>query len=188
MHDERTIIADILAGDTNKFQLLVETYYARILALAMGFLHRREDAEDLAQDIFISAYVSLQHYRGEAAFRTWLYRIALNAISAHLRRQNRRAMLESCLSWVGDLLGNTRSTDEDSPDERLYQRQLNDLLSAAIDSLPDKQRTAFVLSRYDGLPQREIAQIMQVSEHAVEALLQRAKHNLQKKLSRLQNR
>ncbi len=188
MLDERTIIADILAGDTNKFQLLVETYYPRILALAMGFLHRREDAEDLAQDIFISAYVSLKHFRGDAAFQTWLYRIALNAISAHVRRQNRRAMLESCRSWVGDLLGNTRSADEDAPDERLYKRQLNALLSAAIDSLPEKQRTAFVLSRYDGLSQREIAQIMQVSEHAVEALLQRARHNLQKKLSRLQSR
>lgn len=188
MNDDRSVIAEILAGDIDKFQILVERYHPQILVLTMGFLHCREDAEDLTQEIFIAAYLSLHAYRGEASFRTWLYRIALNAISTHLRRQSRRLLLESCLSWVGDLLGSTRSDEHDAPDECLYHDQLNALLKQAVDSLPEKQRTAFVLSRYNDLSQREVARIMQISEHAVEALLQRAKHNLQKLLARLYDR
>jgi RNA polymerase sigma-70 factor (ECF subfamily) len=112
---------------------------------------------------------------------TWLYRITVNTSINQLNRNKRRAFLQS----TGELLQNlfNKENGDRNPQQLLEKSERDKAIRKAIDLLPDKQRTAFVLSKYNDLPQREIAAIMQCSEGAIEQLLQRAKTNLQKKLT-----
>jgi RNA polymerase sigma-70 factor (ECF subfamily) len=178
---EQEIIQAIINGDQSKFEWLVEKYQTMVFRTAMGFVHTKEDAEDLTQDVFICAFQSLASFQGNSEFSTWLYRITVNISINQLNRNKHRAFLQ----FTGDLLQNpfNRESGNRNPHQELEQTEQDAAIRKAIDSLPDKQRTAFVLSKYDDLPQKEIAAIMQCSEGSVEQLLQRAKANLQKKLS-----
>jgi len=180
---EQQIIQAILSGDHSKFEWLVLKYQTMVFRTAIGFVYSKEDAEDLTQDVFTSAFQSLAGFQGNSEFSTWLYRITVNIAINQLNRNKHRAFLQI----TGDLLQNffNKDSGERNPLQELEHAELDGAIRKAIDSLPDKQRTAFVLSKYDDLPQKEIASIMQCSEGSVEQLLQRAKTNLQKKLSTL---
>jgi len=177
---EQEIIQDILKGDHSKFELFVVKYQTMVFRTAMGFVHNKEDAEDLTQDVFISAFQSIASFQGNSEFSTWLYRITVNTSINHLNRNKHSAFLQ----FAGDLLQNffSKESGDKNPHQQLEQSERDTAIRKAIDSLPEKQRTAFVLSKYDDLTQKEIAAIMQSTEGSVEQLLQRAKTNLQKKL------
>ncbi|NMC38304.1 MAG: RNA polymerase sigma factor [Bacteroidales bacterium] len=181
---DNEIIKDILEGNKDAFRLLVERYQQSVFRTVMGFLHDKDEADDLSQDIFIQAYLSLARFKGESAFSTWLYRITLNACLNKTRK--------SPLQKIFRLFENTPEADREiflsvidstDPENIMIQNENAELVRKALDSLPENQRIAIVLSKYDDLPQREIAEIMKTSEGAVESLLQRAKKNLREILS-----
>ena len=178
---EQQIIRDILSGDHSKFEWLVVKYHTMVFRTAMGFVHSKEDAEDLTQEVFIRIFQALRTFNGDAEFSTWLYRITVNISINHLNKMKNRGLLH----FVEDLLLNTfnRASEDKNPLQQLEQKERDRAIRKAIDALPEKQRTAFVLSKYDDLTQKEIAAIMQSTEGSVEQLLQRAKSSLQKKLS-----
>lgn len=178
---ELQIIQDIQNGNTAKFSLLVEKYQTLVFRTVLGFVHVKEDAEDLTQEVFLNAYQSLPKFQGNAEFSTWLYRIAVNLSLNHLNRSKRNLILDLA-EEVAHLIFSRESGDK-NPQQELEQSERDAAIRRAIDSLPDKQRTAFVLSKYDDLSQKEIAAVMQCSEGSVEQLLQRAKQKLQKKLA-----
>lgn len=176
----------ILKGDKDQFRILVERYQQMVFRTCMGFLHNREEAEDLTQDVFIQAYQALARFKGESAFSTWLYRIAVNASLNKIRKSKLKLVFESFENLIGsDRTGSETypviKNDED-PEKIIIRQEHSEWLGRALDSLPENQKTAIVLSKYDDLSQKEIAEIMNTSEGAVEALLQRAKKNLRKKL------
>ncbi|CCZ07920.1 RNA polymerase sigma factor [uncultured Culturomica sp.] len=177
---DKEIIDRILNGYPQDFRFLVEKYQETVFRTAMGFVHDREDAEDISQETFICAYRSLHNFRGESEFSTWLYRIAVNCCL----RQIKRAQKKNLLQRMEDLLQRALyiCSEDKNPEETVISKQSEELIRNAIDSLPEKQHIAFTLSKYDEIPQKEIARIMEISEGAVEQLLQRAKINLQKKL------
>ena len=113
---------------------------------------------------------------------TWLYRITVNLSLNHLKAKQRKERWKRGEEWFTQLLHPTDKSP--NPQQQLEQQEQDRQIAEAIDTLSDKQRTAFVLSRYDELSQREVAEIMQTTEGAVEQLLIRARTNLQKKLSR----
>lgn len=170
------LIEKIQSGNIAVFEQLMAKYERMVFRTAMGFIHTKEDAEDLTQDIFIQVYQSLSKFKGDAEFSTWLYRITVN-MSINFVNKNRKKKLLESLGTIFHL-----SSKEKTPLELLEQSECDKRIKKAIDSLPDTQRTAFVLSRYEELSQKEIATIMNKSEGAVEQLLQRAKNSLQKKL------
>ena len=179
------IISRILAGERNNYQLLVERYQSMVFRTCLGFVHNKEDADDLTQEVFIQAYQSLKNFKGEASFSTWLYRIAVNASLNKVRRSSKFNFLKR----FDTLFSSGKEADKTHPDmyakdpeEILLQTEQAEWVQKALDSLPEKQRTAIVLSKYDDLSQKEIAKIMKTSEGAVEALLQRARTNLREKL------
>lgn len=178
---ELQIIQDIVNGDRKKYNLLVEKYQSMVFKTAVGFVHSKEDAEDLTQEIFINAFQSLAQFQGNSEFSTWLYRITVNMSINQLNKNKNRQFLR----FAGELLQNifTKETSDSNPQQKLEQSERDSAIRNAIDSLPDNQRTAFILSKYDDLSQKEIATVMQCSEGSVEQLLQRAKMKLQKKLS-----
>ena len=186
LETDSEIINLILQGDRQIFRILVEKYQSMVFRTCMGFLHNKEDAEDLTQDVFIQAYQSLQGFKGEAAFSTWIYRIAVNASLNKVRKSSRNPILQRFDTLFGagkDKEFSFPVSEAENPESILIRQEHRDWLQVALDSLPDNQRTAIVLSKYDDLPQKEIAGIMNTSEGAVEALIQRAKKNLRIKLS-----
>lgn len=165
-----------------EFETIVSQYQTMVFRTAMGFVHSKEDAEDVTQDVFLRAYRSWNTFRGDAEISTWLYRITINLSLNFLEQQKRRNLFQ----MAGDAFNNifNRENNEKSPHELLEDSELNQVIQDAIDTLPEKQRIAFVLSKYEDMSQREIAIIMETTEGAVEQLLQRAKSNLHKKLSK----
>jgi len=180
------IIRLILQGDKEKYRLLMEKHQPLVFRTCLGFVHNKDDADDLTQDVFIQAYQSLSAFKAESAFSTWLYRIAVNASLNRIRHSKKKSVLQY---FKNISVGEKDPEDiflyeaSENPEEILIRKEHSGWLSNALDSLPESQRTAIVLSKYDDLPQKEIAEIMNISEGAVEALIQRAKKNLRKKLS-----
>ena len=176
MSDEQ-LIREITAGNYAAFKTLMERYQLQVFRTVMGFLHTKEDAEDITQEVFIRVYQSLHTFQGGSEFSTWLYRITINMSLNFLRSNRKKRMLQSLEALF------TLRSEEKNPLEELESAERDRRIRKAIDSLPERQRMAFILSRYQELPQKKIAAVMNRSEGAVEQLLQRAKENLQKKLS-----
>ena len=179
MSDEE-LIQEIVNGNDPFFRNLIEKYQTMVFRTAMGFVHSKEDAEDITQDVFVFIFNSLDSFQYKSTLSTWIYRITLNTsinfVNKH-RVKNFFVGIEDTLTTFFH-----RTPEHQDPHAQLEEEELKKSIKNAIDTLNDKQKTAFVLSRYDDLPQREIAEIMGISEGAVEQLLQRAKTNLRKKL------
>jgi len=185
------IIRLILQGDQDKFRILVEKYQPMVFRTCMGFLHNKDDADDLTQDIFIKSYQSLPGFKSEAAFSTWIYRIAVNASLNKKRKDARNPVLQRFDTLFGagkDKELSFSISDAENPESILIRQEHKKWVQQALDSLPDNQKTAIILSKYDGLSQKEIAEIMDTTEGAVEALIQRAKKNLRGRLSSSQKK
>lgn len=179
---EEQLIQEIISGNTLAFKTLMEKYQERVFHVAMGFVHLKEDAEDLTQEVFIKVYQSLSTFNHDSEFSTWLYRITINTCINFVNRDRKKRLLQSIEDvWQSAF---SQYDKEKTPLEKLIASERNLLIKKAIDSLSEKQRSAFILSKYEELSQKEIAAIMNTTEGAVEQLLQRAKNNLQKKLNR----
>ena len=181
---DNEVIKLILHGDKEKFRMLVEQYQQMVFRTCMGFLHNKDDADDLTQDIFIQAYQSLPRFKGDAALSTWLYRIAVNASLNKIRKSPINLILKRFDTMAGD--NNEKEiyfSDKEDPETMLIRQEHIRWVQKALDTLPENQRTAIILSKYDDLSQKEIADLMNTTEGAIEALLQRAKKNLRIKLS-----
>ena len=179
------IIRLIINGDRQVFRMLVEKYQSMVFRTCMGFVHNKDDADDLTQDIFIQAYQSLQGFKGDASFSTWIYRIAVNASLNKMRKNSGIHLLQRLDSLFGTSGEKEKSRpvfDDENPESILIRKENDKWVQNAMDSLPENQRVAMVLSKYDDLSQKEIAEIMKTTEGAVESLIQRAKTNLKKKL------
>lgn len=179
------IIHLVLQNDRAYFRLLVEKYQQMVFRTCMGYLHHKEDAEDLTQEIFVQVYQTLATFKSEATFPTWLYRISVNASLNHLRKASKWGFLQR---FENRFESDVPIPSTENPEELFIQDEHRNWVNRALDSLPEKQRTAIVLSKYDDLSQKEIAAVMQTTEGAVEALLQRAKANLRDKLQTKQKK
>jgi RNA polymerase sigma-70 factor (ECF subfamily) len=180
------LIREILAGNVSLFRQLLERHQTQVFRTCLGFVHRKEDADDLTQEVFIQAYQSLHSFKGDAEFSTWLYRIAVNRSLNYVRDQQKRSIFDRLESFfVGEKSDRSLpvpSTDP-NPEQQLLLNEEQQMITKLLNKLPEKQRVAFVLSKYDDMSQREIAAVLQTTEGAVEALLQRAKKTLRKELS-----
>ena len=183
IQSDRILIDKILESDQLAFKELVEKYQTMVINTCIGFLHDKQDAEDISQEVFIDVFASLRKFRKEAKLSTWMYRIAVNKSLNFLRSKKRRQWLQN----LEDVLGMIRQ-DHKQPIEMsnpaidLEMKEEALLLNNAINSLSENQRIAFTLNKYDDLPYSEIAEIMGVSLSSVESLIHRAKMNLQQKL------
>jgi RNA polymerase sigma-70 factor (ECF subfamily) len=183
--NESELIDDIRSGDQEAFRWLVEKYQDKVKRTSKGFIHSDSDAEDIAQEVFIEVYKSIEKFRKESELSTWIYRIAVNKSLNFLRSATKRkifSFFDFSESGRTKLENTTIASSEYSADDNLNNSEINMAVKKALDSLPDNQRTAFILSKYEDLAYSEIADIMNVSIPSVESLLFRAKQNLQKKL------
>lgn len=158
------------AGDQDAFAMLVRRHQSRVLNLAYRFSRDRQDAEDLAQEVFFKVWRQARSFRGQAAFSTWLYRLAVNTCLNYRQRKKTRP---EPLPLTADL-----ESRAETAAAGLEARQRQDLLNRAMAALPVRQRMALILAGFDGKSYEEIAAVMEISVAAVESLLFRARRNL----------
>jgi RNA polymerase sigma-70 factor (ECF subfamily) len=178
------LMTRIAKGDADAFELLVNRHQNCVLNLIYRFIGDRTQAKDLAQEVFIRVWQAAKTYKPDAKFATWLYRVTTNLCFNELKSARRRRWFQFHRSNE-DNKGSIEETFADgSPtaEDLLIEKERSRKISDALQSLPDNQRMALVLKRYDGLSYQEIAQIIGCSVSAVESLLVRAKRTLQEKL------
>ena len=186
MTDEE-LVRKIIDGDHLAFKRLVDRYQHLVINTCYNLIGNRQDAEDVAQEVFFQVYKSARKFRREAKFSTWLYRIAVNRSLNFIRDNKRFRWLESLSSLLegeNQRVSDVPASNSDRPDIALEKKERDAAVQRAIDSLPAKQRAAFVLHKYEGLSYQEIAEILERSLSSVESLIHRAKSNLQRELVR----
>jgi RNA polymerase sigma-70 factor (ECF subfamily) len=178
------LMAMIAEGDQDAFEVLVNRHQASVLNLIYRFIGDRTQAKDLAQEVFIRVWQAAKTYKPEAKFTTWLYRITANLCFNELKSARRRKWFQFHRSNEDNERSIEETFTDDSPtaEDLLLEKERNRQISDALQSLPDNQRMALVLKRYDDLSYAEISQIIGCSVSAVESLLVRAKRTLQEKL------
>ena len=170
-------------GDEFAFEILVRRHETSILNLIYRYVGDRTKARDLAQEVFIRVWRAANRYEPKAKFSTWIYSITANLCLNELKSIKGRKMIQ--LEAEEDRQSfhyETHSDVSQSPEDLLLAEERSRRISEALQSLPENQRMALILKRYDNLPYDEIARVMGCSVSAVESLLVRAKRNLQEKL------
>jgi RNA polymerase sigma-70 factor (ECF subfamily) len=181
--DERLLVEQLKKGDEAAFKTIVETWQNMVYNTALGIVQNAEDAEDIAQDVFVQVYQSVSSFKGESKFSTWLYRITITKSLDHERRKKRKKRF----AFVRSLIGEQNEVLVNPPDFRhpgvtLENKENASVLFGAIAELPENQRIAFTLNKVEGLSYQEVSEVMKTSVSSVESLMHRAKNNLKKKL------
>lgn len=183
--NELELIQQLRAGDEQAFKSLVENYQNLVYNTALGVVQNSEDAEDVAQEVFIQVYRSIDQFKGDARLSTWIYRITTTKALDHIRSRKRKKRFAFITSLFGpnDELVH-EPVDFQHPGVALDRKEQAALLFRMIDQLPENQKVAFTLHKTEELSYQEIAEVMQLSVSAVESLLFRARQNLRKLLEK----
>ena len=178
------MIIALCNGEESAFKELVTRFQDRVFNTALGLLQHHADAEDIAQEVFIQVFRSIQQFKGDSLLSTWIYRITVTKSLDLIRARSRKKRLGFVRSIFGDK-NQLIVEPEDFNHPGVLQEKKEDaaLLLKMVEQLPENQRTAFILNKIEDLSYREIADILKTTESAVDSLLQRAKQNLRKKLS-----
>ncbi|RYG03269.1 MAG: RNA polymerase sigma factor [Chitinophagaceae bacterium] len=181
--NEWTLIEQLRQGDEAAFKKIVEAWQDLVYNTAFGIVQNAEDAEDVAQDVFVQVYESINTFKGESKLSTWLYRITISKAMDHIRRKNRKkrfAFVRALFTDENEAV--VHPPDFNHPGVILDNREKSATLMKAVGELPDNQRIAFTLHKIEGLSYQEISEVMDTSVSSVESLMHRAKTNLKKNL------
>ena len=182
---EAELIQKLAERNESAFKQLVTSYQQMVVNTCYSIVHDRHDAEDIAQEVFIEVFRSVHKFRADAKISTWLYRISINRSLNFIRDNKKHKWFQSFGDAVQNRLGelgNITTSNTDLPEYELESKQRTALLHEAINQLPENQKVAFTLSKYEDLSYQEISEVMNLSVSSIESLLHRAKKNLQKKL------
>lgn len=183
---DQQLVDRVLKGNKNAFNLLVLRYQHRVAALISRFVHDAHEVEDVCQEAFIKAYRALPLFRGDSAFYTWLYRIAVNTAKNHLVSRNRRPpntdvdIDDAEVSDIGSVL-----REIENPEANLSAEKLKQAISEAIEELPEDLRTAFTLREFSGLSYEDITEVMDCPVGTVRSRIFRARESIDKKIKGL---
>jgi RNA polymerase sigma-70 factor (ECF subfamily) len=177
------LVARVQAGDKAAFDLLVHKYQHRIVQVVNRFLKDPSESQDVAQEAFIKAYRALPEFRGESAFFTWLYRIAINTAKNYLALRGRRpADDDIALEDAEQMESAERLRDAETPEGVLLSEELAETVNQAIQELPEEWRTAITLRELEGMSYEEIAEVMQCPVGTVRSRIFRAREAIGKRL------
>lgn len=181
--NEWILIEQLKQGDQTAFRQIVETWQDLVYNTAIGIVQNAEDAEDVAQEVFVQVYESIDGFKGESKLSTWLYRITLSKSMDHLRRKKRKKRFAFVRSLFGE---NNEATihppDFNHPGVLMDNKETAATLFKALSQLPENQRIAFTLHKIEGLSYQEVSEVMETTVSSVESLMHRAKNNLRKNL------
>ena len=178
------LVKRVQRGDKSAFDLLVRKYQHKVVKLVLRYVRNPAEAEDIAQEAFIKAYRALPQFRGDSAFYTWMYRIAINTAKNSLASRDR-----SPIAYDLDLTDpeeshsvQTKLQDPDTPEGMALTEEIRQVVNSAIDALPEELKTAIVLRELDGLSYEEIAAAMECPVGTVRSRIFRAREAIDKRL------
>ena len=175
------LVERVRAGQTNAFNFLVLRYQNRVAALVARFVKDQQEIEDITQEAFIKAYRALHLFRGDSAFYTWLYRIAVNTAKNALVAKGRRPPMSDLQAEEAELVEIGQPLREiESPEGSLATAALKEALEKAIEDLPEDLRTAFTLREFSGLSYEDITEVMNCPVGTVRSRIFRAREAIDK--------
>lgn len=181
MLNEDILIQDLKEGKDLAFKTIVDAYQNMVYNTCLAIVKSEEDAEDIAQEVFVQVYQSVKSFKGESKLSTWIYRIATTKSLDHERKKKRKkrfGFVKSIFGEDSEVIINP--PDFHHPGVALDKKETAAKLFKAIDKLPENQRVAFLLNKVEGLSYQEVSQVLKVSVSSIESLLHRAKNNLRK--------
>jgi RNA polymerase sigma-70 factor (ECF subfamily) len=187
--DDHSLVQRARSGDERAFRLLVERYQKKVYAVALGMVKDREEAMDVVQEAFVKVHRSLENFKSDATFYTWLYRITVNVCIDVIRRRGaaRSETVEFDEHIAHDLteanLGGVSSQLGNNPEKAVLQREVGEKIQAALEQIPEKHRAILLLRELDGLSYEELAQVLEIPKGTVMSRLFHARAKVQKLLS-----
>jgi len=185
---DQYLVERVQDGDKQAFDILVKKYQHRIVVLVSRFLNNSADVQDVTQEAFIKAYRALPNFRGESAFYTWLYRIAVNTAKNHLVSQGRRPpSVDLDVSDAEQFEGSLALKEQATPERLLLKDEIQRVVTETIEGLSEDLRTAITLRELEGMSYEEIAEVMGCPVGTVRSRIFRARETIQVKLKTLLN-
>ena len=183
---DQTLVEQVQRGDKQAFDVLVLKYQNKIIQLVNRYVHDSDEARDVAQEAFIKAYRAIGRFRGDSAFYTWLYRIAINTAKNYLVASGRRPPRSDIDAQDAEQYeGATGLKEYATPERLLLKDEIQAAIAEAIDDLPDDLRTAIILRELEGLSYEEIAQTMECPIGTVRSRIFRARDAIDTRLKPL---
>ena len=183
---DQDLVLRVQRGDKAAFDLLVIKYQHKLVHLVNRYVKDPCEAQDVAQDAFIKAYKALGEFRGDSAFYTWLYRIAINTAKNYLLSRSRRhSDFEIEMQDAEDIENAPQLKDIDTPEDQLMNDQIVQVIKTAIENLPEEMRIAITLREFEGMSYEEIAEAMDCPIGTVRSRIFRAREAIDEKLNPL---
>ncbi len=182
---EIEFIEELKLKSTLAYSKLVDDFQQKVFGTCISFVPNKEDAEDIAQDVFVEIFNSIKKFKGDSKLSTWIYRITTNKCLEFIRKRNTKKRFAFLQSITGNAIPLDKTnyfTEMNHPGVLLENKELNATLFKAINSLPESQTVVFTLHKIDGKSYQEVAEITRRSLSSVESIMFRAKKNLQNRL------
>ncbi|MCP3127968.1 MULTISPECIES: RNA polymerase sigma factor RpoE [Shewanella] len=183
---DQQLVERVQRGDKNAFNLLVLKYQSKVISLISRYVRNQADVTDVAQEAFIKAYRALPNFRGESAFYTWLYRIAVNTAKNYLVSQGRRAPANDVDAEDAEYYEGSDALKEfASPERLMLSDEIKKVIFDTLETLPEELRMAISLRELDGMSYEDIAIVMDCPVGTVRSRIFRAREAIDKKLQPL---
>ncbi|HAQ50081.1 MAG TPA: RNA polymerase sigma factor RpoE [Gammaproteobacteria bacterium] len=182
MNIDHELVKKVQAGNKKAFDILVIKYQQRILSVVNGFVHDPTEAQDVMQEAFIKAYRAIKNFRGESAFYTWLYRIAINTAKNHLTAKSRRPPASDIIIDDAQTSDVSELKEIETPENRLISDELAKVIATTISTLPNETAVAIKLREFEGMSYEEIAQVMSCPIGTVRSRIFRAREMIDKQI------
>ena len=180
---DKQLVQRVQKGDRRAFDLLVLKYQQKIMSLIGRYVHDTDEVQDVAQEAFVKAYRALPNFRGDSAFYTWLYRIAINTAKNHLVSRSRRPPGRDVDLEDAQFMDSAdQLRDAQSPENSLFGDELRVVVNETLAELPDDLRAAVTLREFDGLSYEEIAEVMECPVGTVRSRIFRAREAIDKRV------
>jgi RNA polymerase sigma-70 factor (ECF subfamily) len=180
---DRALVERVQSGDRRAFDLLVRKYQHKVLALIGRYVHNHAESEDVAQEAFVRAWRAIGSFRGESAFYTWMYKIAVNTAKNHLVALGRRPPADDvAIEDAVFIPGSDRMQETATPERELLRQEIEQTVFATVQSLPEELRVAITLREVDGRSYEEIAEMMGCPIGTVRSRIFRAREAIDQKL------
>lgn len=179
---ETEFIKELKSKSAVAYSKLVDDFQQKVFATCISFVPNKEDAEDIAQDVFVEVYNSINKFKGDSKLSTWIYRITTNKCLEFIRKKSTKKRFAFLQSITGNAIPMDKTdyfTEMNHPGILLENKELNATLFKAINRLPESQSVIFTLHKVDGKSYQEVAEITNKSLSSVESVMFRAKKNLQ---------
>lgn len=180
--EDKYFIQALKDKDTSAYSRLLDDFQQKVYSTCISFVPNKEDAEDIAQEVFVEVFNSINKFKGDSKLSTWIYRITTNKCLEFIRKKNTKKRFAFLQSITGNAIPIDKTdyfTEMNHPGILLENKELNATLFKAINNLPESQSVVFTLHKIDGKSYQEISEITQKSLSSVESIMFRAKKNLQ---------